>query len=131
MHTRYTHVEGEGFLRKNIYVKESDEPLFKWAEKQAGDNLSSVLAEALRLYKQQKEREAELMQTKGQIKVVDSGFALPGGRRNFYFNLVRKDKEPVQIWSDSGTAETDPNIHTTKVALQKAYDLGFEDGRVS
>jgi hypothetical protein len=118
-------------LRKNIYVKDSDKPLFDWAEKEAGDNLSSILAEALRQYKQQKEREAELKELKGQIKVFDSGFTLPGGRKNFYFNLVRKDKEPVQIWSDSGTAETDPNIHMTKVALQKAYDLGFEDGRVS
>jgi hypothetical protein len=116
-------------LRKNIYIKDSDLPLFEWAENEAGDSLSGILAEALRFFKQRKEDEAKLMESKGQIKVVDSGQTLPGGRKHFYFNLVRKGKDPVPIWSDSGHAETDPNIHMTKEALQKAYDLGFEDGR--
>jgi len=112
-------------LRKNIYVKESDEPLFEWAENEAGDNLSSVLAAALKLYKQKKERESKL---KAEIKVVDSGLVLPGGRKQFHFNLVRKGKETVTIWSDTGADEYDANIHMTKNALQTAYDLGFEDG---
>ena len=118
-------------MRKSIYIKDGDLPLFEWAENEAGESLSSILAEALKQFKERKEEEAKYMESKGQIVVVDSGHTLPGGRRHFYFNLVRKGKDPVQIWSDSGEAETDSNIHMTKTALQKAYDLGFEDGRVA
>jgi hypothetical protein len=71
------------------------------------------------------------MEFKAEVKVVDSGHTLPGGRKHFLFHLIRKGKDPVQIWSDTGTAETDPNIHMTKTALQKAYDLGFGDGIVA
>src|SRR5512145_2167127 len=60
MRLSYTHAEREGYLRKNIYVKDSDLPLFEWAEENAGDSLSSILAEALRLFKQRKETEAKL-----------------------------------------------------------------------
>lgn len=112
-------------MRRNIYVKESDEPLFKWAEKQAGENLSSILAAALKLYKEKKGREARL---NAEIKVVDSGLILPGNRKQFHFNLVRKGRDTVTIWSDTGADEYDANIQMTKNALQTAYDLGFDDG---
>jgi hypothetical protein len=50
----YTRAERGGFLRKNIYVEDSDLPLFGWAKKEAGDSLLSILAEALKLYKRER-----------------------------------------------------------------------------
>lgn len=58
-------------MRKNIYIKDSDLPLFEWAEEEAGDSLSSILAEALRLFKQRKEMEAKLVEQGYETIKVD------------------------------------------------------------
>lgn len=58
-------------MRKNIYIKDSDLPLFEWAENEAGDSLSSILAEALRLFKQRKETEAKLKEQGYETITVD------------------------------------------------------------
>src|SRR5262249_20675361 len=63
--------ESEGLLRKNIYIKDSDLPLFEWAEQEVGDSLSNILAEALRLYKQRKETEAKLAEQGYETIKVD------------------------------------------------------------
>ncbi len=67
------------------------------------------------------------MESKGEIKVVGTGVVAPSGRQ-FIFLLVREGKDPVEIWSDTADAETDPNIAMTQAAFQKVYDKGFEDG---
>jgi hypothetical protein len=50
----YTRAERGEFLRKNIYIEDSDLPLFGWAEKEAGDSLVNILTEALKLYKRER-----------------------------------------------------------------------------
>ena len=43
--------------RKNIYIKDSDQEIFEKAEKLGDDNLSAVIAEAIRKYVKTKEEE--------------------------------------------------------------------------
>jgi hypothetical protein len=57
--------------RKTIYVKDSDEALFEWAEKEAGESLSSLFADCLRQRKRKAEREAELSKDGFETIIVE------------------------------------------------------------
>lgn len=57
--------------RRTIYVKDSDEALFEWAEKESGESLSAIFAECLRQRKRKAEREAELAREDFETITVD------------------------------------------------------------
>jgi len=56
-------------VRTSIYIRDTDQELFEWAKKEAGDSLSAIFADALREYKRSKDKEAEL-EEEGFEKIV-------------------------------------------------------------